>query len=151
MEATQLSWGRLLPAKPTRWWEEFVWPGTRDPSAYLASGAAIDLLYGVGLPTFRARTHYLARYARHRLVERTGLEPPTPDDENWYGSMASVPLPPGNAADLQQELWRNYRIEVPVIERNGRRSIRVSCHLYTCKSEIGALVEAVDELLRRKV
>ena len=151
IKTPQLSWGRLLPAKPTHWWEEFVWPGTRDPSAYLATGAAIDLLHGVGLPAFRARTHYLARYARQRLVERTGLQPPTPDDPAWYGSMVSVPLPPGSATALQQQLWRDYRIEVPVTERNGCRSIRVSCHLYTHKQEIDALIRAVDKLLRAEV
>ena len=151
IKTPQLSWGRLLPAKPTRWWEEFVWPGTRDPSAYLATTAAIELLQRVGLPTFRARTHYLARYARQHLVELTGLEPPTPDDPAWYGSMVSVPLPPGDAAGLQKQLWQKYRIEVPVVERNGRRSIRVSCHLYTCKREIDSLVSAVDKLLRAEV
>ena len=34
-----LSWGRLNPEKADGWWEEFVWLGTRDPSAYLASSA----------------------------------------------------------------------------------------------------------------
>jgi isopenicillin-N epimerase len=142
----QLSWGRLLPARPTKWWEEFYWTGTRDPSAYLATTAAFDLLDEVGLPTFRARTHYLARYARHRLVELTGLEPPTPDDETWYGSMVSVPLPPGDAAELQKQLWQQHQIEVPVVDRGGRRSIRVSCHLYTHTEQIDRLVSALGGL-----
>lgn len=144
----QLSWGRLAPAKPSTWWEEFVWPGTRDPSAYLASPAAMDLLDGVGLPIFRARTHCLARYARHRLVELTGLEPPTPDDERWYGSMIAVTLPPGDAPSLQRALWQEYGIEVPIIDRHGRRSIRVSCHVYNNRGDIDALVRAIDALLQ---
>jgi isopenicillin-N epimerase len=144
-----LSWGRLSPNKPTTWWDEFVWPGTRDPSAYLASGKAIDLLEQVGLPAFRARTHHLARYARQQLVELTGLEPRTPDSAEWYGSMASVPLPPGNAASLQQRLWQNHRIEVPIIEHNGQRSIRVSCHLYNSCSDIDTLVRSVHAELRQ--
>jgi isopenicillin-N epimerase len=135
---------------PDKWWEEFVWPGTRDPSAYLASEAAIELLEGIGLQTFRARTHHLAQYARRRLVELTGLEPSTPDDPAWYGSMVSVPLPPGNAADLQRDLWKTYGIEVPVIDRNGQRSIRVSCHLYTNKKDVDLLVRALHTLLRKE-
>jgi isopenicillin-N epimerase len=146
----QLSWGRLLPAKPVAWWEEFVWTGTRDPSAYLATGTAIDLLESVGLPTFRARTHHLARYARHRLVELTGLEPATADSEEWYGSMISVPLPPGDPAALQKQLWQRHHIEIPVIERSGRRSIRVSCHLYTNKQQIDTFLEALSQLLREE-
>lgn len=142
-----LSWGRLLPSMPHAWWEQFVWPGTRDPSAYLATSAAFDLLAEVGLDNFRARTHYLAKYARDAIVALTGLEPPTPDDHAWYGSMVSVPLPPGDARELQAELWRQHGIEVPVIDRCGQRSLRVSCHLYNSKEDIDQLVQALHKLL----
>ena len=145
-----LSWGRLLPEKPTTWWHEFIWQGTRDPTAYLASTAAIDLLDRVGLPTFRARCHFLAKYARQRLVELTGLEPQTPDSDEWYGTMISVPLPPGDARRLQNALWQNHHIEVPVTDRNGQRSTRVSCHLYNTTAEIDSLVTALDSLLRQE-
>ncbi len=143
-----LSWGRVSPTKPAAWWEEFVWTGTRDPSAYLAAPAAIELLEQLGLAKFRARTHFLARYARERLVELIGLRPHVPDSEEWYGSMASVPLPPGDARALQNELWQKHGIEVPVVEHNGERSIRVSCHLYNKRSELDALVDALGKLLR---
>jgi isopenicillin-N epimerase len=143
-----LSWGRVAPTKPTAWWEEFVWTGTRDSSAYLAAPAAIELLEGVGLARFRARTHFLARYARQQLVDLFGIEPHMPDSEEWYGSMASVPLPPGDARSLQNQLWQKHRIEVPVVDHDGERSIRVSCHLYNDRSEIDLLVGALQELLR---
>jgi isopenicillin-N epimerase len=145
-----LSWGRLAPAKPTAWWEEFVWSGTRDPSAYLASVAAMDLLERVGLANFRSRTHGLANYARQRIVELTRREPPTPDSEQWYGSMVSAPLPPGDARSLQKNLWHNAGIEVPIIDRNGQRSIRVSCHLYNNTGEIDSLLKALDAQLRQE-
>jgi isopenicillin-N epimerase len=143
-----LSWGRVAPTKPVAWWEEFVWTGTRDPSAYLAAPAAIELLERVGLGRFRARTHSLARYARQRLVERIGLEPAVPDSEEWYGSMASVPLPPGDARSLQNALWHKHGIEVPVVDHHGRRSIRVSCHLYNSRTDVDVLVDALSALLR---
>ncbi len=143
-----LSWGRVAPTKPTAWWEEFVWTGTRDSSAYLAAPAAIELLDRVGPARFRARTHSLARYARQRLVELVGIEPHVPDSEKWYGSMASVQLPPGDARALQTDLWQKHRIEVPVVDHNGERSIRVSCHLYNDRNDIDRLVDALAGLLR---
>jgi isopenicillin-N epimerase len=142
-----LSWGRVAPTKPAAWWEEFVWTGTRDSSAYLAAPAAIELLERVDLVKFRARTHFLARYARQRLVKLIGAEPHVPDSEEWYGSMASVPLPPGDARALQNELWQKHRIEVPVVDHNGERSIRVSCHLYNDRSDVDVLVDALSALL----
>ena len=57
--------------------------------------------------------------------------------------MAHVPLPPGDAAALQRQLWADDGIEVPIISWNDRRWIRVSCHLYNTRQEIDRLVEAV--------
>ena len=145
-----LSWGRLAPNKPTTWWDEFIWPGTRDPSACLACVPAIELLEQAGLSAFRARAHYLARYARHNIVELTGLEPQTPDSQEWYGCMASVPLPRGDATGLQHGLWQSHGIEVPIFEHNGQRSVRVSCHLYNSRRDIDSLITALDAKLRQE-
>jgi isopenicillin-N epimerase len=143
-----LSWGKLDQADgPRAWNDEFLWLGTRDPSAALAIPTAISMLKQLGLDTFRARTHYLAKYARARLVELTGLTPITPDDVAWYGAMAHVPLPDGDARSLQSALWGQFGIEVPIIQFAGRRWIRVSCHLYTQKSDIDRLIEALAVLL----
>jgi isopenicillin-N epimerase len=138
-----LSWGRLQPNKPTTWFDEFIWPGTRDPSPYLAVTAALDFLNAVGLDNFRARVHHLARYARRRLVELLQTTPIVPDDETWYGSMAHVPLPASFPDDLQARLWTEHGIEVPIMTWNGERFLRVSCHLYTMTAQIDRLAQAL--------
>jgi selenocysteine lyase/cysteine desulfurase len=61
--------------------------------------------------------------------------------------MVSLPLPPGDAPQLQAKLRENFGIETPVIDRNGRRSIRVSCHLYNGSRDIDALIKALKTLL----
>jgi isopenicillin-N epimerase len=166
VRAPELSWGRVQPTPVETWSDEFVWTGTRDPSAYLSIPAAIEFLEQVGLENFRARTHWLARYARHRLVELTGLEPIVPDDPAWYGSMAHVPLPPRRiaaAADattraaighpvsslLQHALWREFGIEVPIVDFGPHRYIRVSCHLYNDTKQIDRLITALSMLFDR--
>lgn len=147
IEPPLLSWGVLSPAKPSTWWEEFYWTGTTDPSAMLTMPVAIDFLEQVGLPAFRGRTHYLAQYARRRLEELTKRTPLTPDSADWYGAMAHVPLPPGDAATLQRALWERYQIEAPIVAWNGSRYIRVSCHLYNNTRHIDRLVAALASLL----
>lgn len=143
-----LSWGRLLPRKPDTWFDEFIWSGTRDPSAYFAVPAAIEFLRTVGLETFRRSTHGLARYARERLVERFRLPPLVPDSPAWYGSMAHVPLPDGVPDDLQERLWQRHSIEIPVVRWSDRRWLRVSCHLYNDRGEIDRLLQALDAELK---
>ncbi|MFM2095877.1 MAG: Isopenicillin epimerase [Planctomycetota bacterium] len=150
IKAPILSWGRLLPSLPELWYEELLWSGTRDPSAYLSVPNAIDFLRHVGLDHFRETTHALARVARHQIVELTGLAPMVPDDLAWYGSMAHVPLPPGDHQVLQQSLWNQHRIEVPVIRFNEGRYIRVSCHLYNSQRDIDYLLNALRTQLAQE-
>jgi isopenicillin-N epimerase len=159
-----LSWGRIPPTKINAWSDEFVWSGTRDPSAYLSIPAAIEFLESVGLEAFRQRTHWLAQYARRKLVVLTGLEPLVPDDPAWYGSMAHVPLPPPRdrapatlrsdetspvSNPLQHTIWQRLGIEVPIIDFCGQRYIRVSCHLYNDTEQIDRLVAGLGDLLRQ--
>ena len=146
IEPPLLSWGRLLPAQPECWSDEFIWTGTRDPTAYLAIPAAIDFLDQVGFATFRETTHRLARSARQELSALTGLAPPLPDRGEWFGSMITLPLPAHLPADLQAQLKSRFGIEVPVVEFGGHRWLRVSCHLYNSLADIRLLGEALRAL-----
>ncbi len=143
------SWGRLLPAVPQRWDEEFTWPGTREPSAWLAIPAAIRFFQELGIETFRNRTHWLAQQARTRLEAVTGCAALVPDDSAWYQSMTEVPLPPGDWSGLQQKLWENHRIEIPVVSFAHRWLIRVSSHLYNDRGQTDSLVEALSKELQK--
>ena len=142
-----VSWGGSVSGRPASWKDEFTWSGTRDPAAYLAIPAAINFLESCGLDEFRLRTHELANYARERITAVTGLQPFHPDDAAWYGSMISLPIPPngveppkpGRRDPLQDVLWEEHRIEVPIVHWRGGRYIRVSCHLYNTRKEIDRL------------
>jgi isopenicillin-N epimerase len=125
------------------WRDEFIWTGTRDPTAFLAAPAAIEFIESLGLDEFRRRTHGLAQHARERIGALTGLDPLTPDEPGWYGSMVSLPLPPGEAQPLQDALWRRFGIEVPIFAWHGRRLVRVSCHAYNTVEEIERFVDAL--------
>ncbi|MDX1948366.1 MAG: aminotransferase class V-fold PLP-dependent enzyme [Pirellulaceae bacterium] len=154
-----LSWGRIPPTRIATWADEFIWAGTRDPAPYFAIPAAIEFMEEIGLDAFRARTHWLARYARARLVEAFGTEPILPDDPAWYTSMAHVPLPPPRNAKVPSDtscaignplpniIFRELGIEVPIVEFRGQRYIRVSCHLYNDTMQIDRLVRGLAKLL----
>jgi isopenicillin-N epimerase len=146
-----VSWGGSVSGRPASWKDEFTWSGTRDPAASLAIPAAIDFLESCGVDEFRRRTNDLARYAREQITSLTGLVPFQPDDPAWYGSMITLPIPSKGVEPpkhpqrdpLQDVLWEQHRIEVPIVHWHGRRYIRVSCHLYNTREEIDRLVLAL--------
>lgn len=147
LEATQLSWGRAPIGEAPGWRDEFTWNGTRDPAAYLATTAAIEFMEAAGLHAFREHGHTLAQYARQNIERFTGLPGLTPDDDSWYGTMVSLPIPAGDAPALQQALWERHAIEIPIIDWNGRRLVRPSCHWYTTAADIDRLTSLLTELL----
>ncbi len=131
----------------------FDWPGTFDPSPWLAVPDAIrwvgSQLPG-GWPAVRARNRALALDARTRLC--AALEVPPPAPEAMLGSMAAVPLPPdltlgcGEGAEtLRDHLRDRHGIVVPVIPwpTPDSRLLRVSAHLYNRREDYERLIAAL--------
>ena len=57
--------------------------------------------------------------------------------------MWSTELPPGDAEKLQRRLAVEYRIEVPVVEWEGRRLLRVSVAPYNDTADLECLLAAL--------
>ncbi|MCA8960212.1 MAG: aminotransferase class V-fold PLP-dependent enzyme [Planctomycetes bacterium] len=141
---------------------EFDWPGTHDPSAFIAAAHAIDelpRLAGLDWPKIRARNRALARFGRDRLLEVVGGVPAVPDE--LLGSIASVAIPPSvtepvsrNAgylpSDPLYEALVERHFEVPVFHWPAppHRWIRVSAQIYNHPEEYVRLADTVGELLR---
>ncbi len=139
------SWGRLLPNLPQKWFEEFVWPGTRDSSIYLSIGPAIDFMNSIGLAAFRERVFAMQRRTTAELTELTGRPPIGLAREDFYGTMSHVPLPAGDWGHLQHWLWEQAGIEVPIIEFENQWFVRVSHHLYNTRQQIDLLLEHLHQ------
>jgi isopenicillin-N epimerase len=138
---------------------EFDWTGTVDPTAWLSVPTAIDALGSMvpgGWSEIRSRNRGLARRARSELCSALDVDPPCP--EGMIGSMAAVALPgecpsvPGPAAvihPLQERLFRDFAIEVPVTSWGSPRrwAIRASAHLYNSFEQYEALASALSSMV----
>ncbi len=150
----------------SRFWLEFDWQGSYDPSAFLALPEAIRVLGALlpgGWPELMAANHALALAGRDLICERVGAEPPAPDD--MLGSMAVVPLQPMgspklryNHAEISDLLWERHRIEIPVGEWPSPYSeavtsdaprcyARISAQRYNSLDQYAKLIDAVFEIL----
>jgi isopenicillin-N epimerase len=125
----------------------FDWAGTVDPSPWLCVPDAIATLEGLipgGLAALRARNHELAVAGRTLLCERLGIAPPCP--EPLLGSMASIPLGPGDPFALAQALYHKHKIEVPVFPwpTRGERMLRISAQSgYNTLEDVERLAKAL--------
>jgi isopenicillin-N epimerase len=118
--------------------------GTRDPSAYLSVPYAIEWQRSRDWHLVRERCHELARRAAGEL----GLTPLVPDTRHGlYGQMVSLRLPDDAPADLQERLFGEHRIEIPVMHRREPRLIRASFQGYNDESDLERLKAALAALL----
>jgi isopenicillin-N epimerase len=123
------------------------WQGTRDMAAYLSVPAAIDFQERHDWDTVRGRCHALAREARARLTDLTGLRPIAPDSPDWFAQMIAVPLPPSDPLELKRRLYDDYRIEVPIIDWPGQLMVRISFQGYNTADDLDRLIQALVELM----
>jgi isopenicillin-N epimerase len=118
--------------------------GTRDPSAYLTVPDAIEWQRAHDWHLVRERCHGLARRAAVDL----GLTPVVPGKRHGlYGQMVSLWLPDDAPSDLQERLFDEYRIEIPVFEKERPRLIRASFQGYNGPEDVEAVRAALERLL----
>lgn len=132
--------------------DEQEWWGTRDVAAFLSVPAAIEFQEKHNWDKVRKDCHELARDAQNRICEFTGLFSLHPQDDTWFGQMITAPLPTEtDIATLKTRLYDEYRIEVPLIEWNGNKLIRVSVQGYNTRRDIDKLCHALSLLVERKL
>ncbi|MBD2463323.1 aminotransferase class V-fold PLP-dependent enzyme [Oscillatoria sp. FACHB-1407] len=129
---------------------EFDWVGTTDPTPYLCIPKAIQFLRSLlpgGWSDLMTHNRQLVLSARAVLCEALGIAPPCPAE--MIGSMATLPLPHGNAAALQKKLFHDFGLEVPVIPWKGcsDRLIRISAQIYNTPDDYDCLAAALVKLL----
>lgn len=145
-----VSWGGSIGGRQPSWKDEFVWLGTRNPAAFLATAAAVDFFDTAMLSLFREHSRGLTELATRLISELTGRRPIEAGVESRCPSMISLEIPPiadvpppGQRDPLQNRLREEAGIEIPIMHWHGRRLLRVSAHLYNSTEDIDHLAAAV--------
>jgi isopenicillin-N epimerase len=140
------------PGARSRHRQLFDWTGTDDPTALLAVPDAIDVLANMvsgGWDEVRRRNRDMVLAGRELIVAALDDDSATPPDD-VIGSMASIPLrdttePPAERDALEDWLWGEHRIEVPIVAWPAwpHRVVRISAQLYNARGDYERLAEAL--------
>lgn len=127
---------------------EFDWMGTHDPTAYFCIPEAIKFmgsLLGGGWLELMQYNHKMVIDARKMLSDQLDIALPCPDE--IIGSMATIILPEKIQLipQLQEKLWQEFKIEVPVIpwDNQPQKLLRISAQVYNKKSDYHKLTQAL--------
>jgi isopenicillin-N epimerase len=130
---------------------EFDWTGTRDPSAYLATGVAIDFHARLGGTALMARNIALAANATSLLARRLNTEPGATGA--LAGSMGVVRLPLTAAATAERSAELRARLlaagtDAPTHVQAGSIWLRISAAAYNDIEDYERLAEIVARVVR---
>lgn len=145
-----VSWGyHPTPdiATGSRFVDILQWTGTRDLSAALTVPNAIQFIEAHKWEEVRCQCHDLLRGAIERICDLTGLPPLYPLDSDFYVQMGIAPLPRSNLMTLKSRLYDEYKVEVPLIEWQGKQFVRISIQGYNTQEDVDALLDALKILL----
>ena len=160
LEPLVVSWGwESETPGPSKFIDHHEWWGTRDLAAFLSVPEAIRFQQEHAWDEVRAACHALARDAQERICELSDSTPLCPPISEFGNGgmkgglqMSAAGLPDNvDLVALKTRLYDECRIEIPLIQWNGRKFIRVSVQGYNTRQDIGALIRALRSLLQGKI
>jgi isopenicillin-N epimerase len=151
VEPLVVSWGyQATPqtSSGSQFLDYLGWTGTKDPAAALSVPAAIQFMKEHDWEQVQQACQEHLRPTLERICELTEMEPLYPLDSELYRQMAIAPLPPDiDTGALKSRLYSEYRVEVPIIEWNGRKFVRISVQAYNTEEDLEALITGLSQLL----
>lgn len=136
--------------------DRFYWGGTQDVTPFLTIPKAIETIPQITGKSFSEHMEtniHMSREVVKMLCQV--VKQPIPVPENRITNMCSIPLPPlktplspGTFDPLQEQLYHDYRIEIPIINFGPhQRFIRPSCFIYNTMEQYQYLASTLTKLL----
>ncbi len=151
IEPLVVSWGyHSLPEKSagSTFLDYLTWSGTHDPAAYLSVPAAIQFMQAHNWEQVRQDCHALLRTTIERISLLLGTPLLYPLDSNLYHQMGIAALPQeSDLTVLKNRLYDDFCVELPLIEWEGCKFMRISVQGYNTQQDLDALEEGLKKLL----
>ena len=116
------------------------WQGTNDISQYLIIPYVIDFLNENKWKEVSNDCKKLNLESRLRLLDLFDKKPFCNNSLEWLGQMSSIQIPNCNVEDLYDYL-KSKKIEVPIIEWEHRKILRISIQAYNNEEDIDRLIK----------
>lgn len=126
--------------------ERFQRIGSSNVPALWGLRASIQLAYDIGMDRIEHRQRQLCDYILAEMLKR-GAESWTSPDPSLRCAIATVNVPPIQRMDLENWMWKQYKIRI----RGGEPSkLRLSTPYYLSKKDIDRFLEKFDEYKKEK-
>ena len=131
----------------SRFIDSLEFQGTRDLAPLLAIPAAIDFLEKHHWAEVKQACHQLVWQIAEEWSGITGLNPLVEPELRAGMQMVSLPLPECDVMNIKNQLYDEFRIEIPVFRWKEHCIARISIQGYNTPADGQCLLEALKKLL----
>ncbi len=132
----------------SRFIDMFEYNGTKDPAAWLSVPASIKYINKANnVKLFKSQSDILYNFALRlskifdmSLLAKREFLPPL---------MIAVPIPKVKEIEFQRKLYKNYKIEIPIIPWENKSFARISYQLYNTVRDLEKLEYALKKLFKQ--
>ena len=130
----------------SRFIDMFEYNGTKDPAAWLSVPASIKYINDKkNTKLFITQSKVLYDFALK--LSKIFKMPLLGDRKFLPPIMISVPIPKVKEIEFQRKLYKNYKIEIPIIPWENKSFARISYQLYNSIKDLEKLENALKKLL----
>lgn len=119
---------------------------TRNLPEYLGLGSSLDFNSLIGQERIGKRVYDLKKYFRKHVEQTEYLKLKTPAHDELSAGIVSVELLGKQVNEVRKELLDSYKIDCRPMSGFGLNALRISLSIYTTKSDIDYLLEALGEI-----
>jgi len=138
---------------------EFIWTGLKDYTSFLALTECLRFWSYYDMKMIIDHNTQLAKDASDLLVKMWNTSKLTSDDIS--GPMRCIKLPISNydnkddfkyddAEIIQNQLYHDFNIEVPIKNIDGKLYVRISAHIYNYIEQYEQLGDAILEIVQKR-
>ena len=120
--------------------------GTRSFAIEQAIGQAIDFHLMIGTELKTKRLHYLKNYWAKKAQQYPGISVKTSLDPRFGGAIALLVVEGKKPSEVQEFLFREYKIHTVSIEWENIKGVRITPNVYTTTDDLDVLVSALARL-----
>ncbi len=120
--------------------------GTRSFPSEQAIGNAIKFHNMIGIERKEARLRYLKNYWMDKVKDLQKVRIYTSSLSAYSCALATFGIEGMKPTEINQFLFKNYKIHTTPIDHEAVQGVRVTPHVYTTRSDLDRLVSAIKEM-----
>jgi isopenicillin-N epimerase len=120
--------------------------GTRDYSAFLCIPKAIEFMEQNDWNTVATNCRALVQANATRLCKLLNSEPLAPISDEFLVQLYSIPMKTTAPQQLQRLLYEKYKIEIPVMQLDGKIFLRYSIQAFNTQEDLDILYNALVDI-----